>query len=56
MEKGSEIRDCNFERDTGIGDFTKRDSGNDTFLWDKGSKMHKENQAVTFVNVGNSRT
>ena len=27
-EKGSEIRDCNFERDTGLGDFMKRDSGN----------------------------
>ena len=27
-EKGSEIRGCNFERDTGFGDFTKRDSGN----------------------------
>ena len=27
-EKGSEIRDCNFERDTGFDDFTKRDSGN----------------------------
>ena len=32
MEKGSEIRDCNFDRDTGIEDFTKRDSGNDTFF------------------------
>ena len=25
---GSEIRDCNFERDTGFGNLTKRDSGN----------------------------
>ena len=24
----SEIRDCNFERDTGFGNLTKRDSGN----------------------------
>ena len=29
MEKTrNEIRDCNFERDTGLGDLTKRDSGN----------------------------
>ena len=43
-------------RETGFGDFTNRDSGNDTFLWDDGSKMYKENQAVIFVNAGNSRT
>ena len=30
-EKGSEIRDCNFERDTGFGDFTKRDPENVIF-------------------------
>ena len=30
MEKGNEIRDCNFERETGIGNFTKQDSRNDT--------------------------
>ena len=48
MEKRSEIRDCNFERDTGIGDFSKRDSENDTFLWENGSKLYKENQAVIF--------
>ena len=29
LEKtGSEIRDCNFDRDTGFGDVWKRDSGN----------------------------
>ena len=28
LEKRSEIRDCNFDRDTGFGDFWKRDSGN----------------------------
>ena len=38
MEKGSEIRDCNFERDTGIGDLTKRDSENDTFFLGKWMK------------------
>ena len=27
----SEIRNCNFEQDPGIGVFIKRDSGNDTF-------------------------
>ena len=27
-EKRSEIRDCNLERDTGFGHFTKRDLGN----------------------------
>ena len=26
-EKGSEIRDCRYERDTGFGNFTKRDWG-----------------------------
>ena len=52
MEKGSEIRDCNFERDTEIGDFTKRKSGNDIFFGESGSKMYKENQervAVHFL-------
>ena len=41
MEKGNEIRDCNFERDTGIGNFTKRDSGNDTFSGKVGRKCTK---------------
>ena len=27
-KKRNEIRDCNFERDTGFGDLTKRESGN----------------------------
>ena len=27
-EKGDEIRDCNYDRDTGFGDLNKRDSGN----------------------------
>ena len=31
-EKRNEIRDCRFERDTGFGNFTKRDSGN-VDLW-----------------------
>ena len=35
VEKGREIRDCNFERDTGIGDFTKRDSDNYNFFLEK---------------------
>ena len=53
MEKGSEIRDCNFERDTGISDFTKRDSGNDTFFSGKvGRKCRK--RIKLYVNVGNS--
>ena len=25
---GNEIRDCNYDRDTGFGDFNKRESGN----------------------------
>jgi len=25
--KGDEIRDCNFDRDTGFGDFNRRESG-----------------------------
>ena len=27
-EKGDEIRDCNYDRDTGFGDFNGRESGN----------------------------
>jgi len=27
-EKGDEIRDCNFDRDTGLDDFNRRESGN----------------------------
>ena len=27
-EKGDEIRDCNYDRDTGFGDFNRRESGN----------------------------
>ena len=27
-EKEDEILDCNFDRDTGFGDFNKRESGN----------------------------
>ena len=27
-EKGDEIRDCNYHRDTGFGDFNRRESGN----------------------------
>ena len=26
-ERGDEIRDCNYDRDTGFGDFNKRESG-----------------------------
>ena len=26
-EKGDEIRDCNYDRDTGFGDFDRRESG-----------------------------
>ena len=26
-EKGDEIRDCNYDRDTGFGDFNRRESG-----------------------------
>ena len=41
-EKRNEIRDCRFERDTGFGNFTKRDSGN-VDLWnrDPGSPVTK---------------
>ena len=56
VEKGREIRDCNFERHTGIDDFTKRDSGNYNFFWKSGLKMYKKNQAVIFGNVGNGGT
>ena len=36
----SEIRDFNFEWNTGIGDFTKQESGNDTFFfWESRLKM-----------------
>ena len=27
-KKGSEVRGCRYKRDTGFGNFTKRDSGN----------------------------
>ena len=27
MKRENEIRDCNYERDVGFGDFTARDSG-----------------------------
>ena len=27
-ENGDEIRDCNYDRDTGFGDFKRRESGN----------------------------
>ena len=27
-EKEDEIRDCNFDRDTGLDDFSRRESGN----------------------------
>ena len=27
-EKEDEIRDCNYDRDTGFGDFNRRESGN----------------------------
>ena len=30
-EKGDEIRDCNYDRDTGFGDFSRRESGNSEF-------------------------
>ena len=41
-EKGSEIRDCRYERDTRFEDFTKRDSGNIAFKKrDPGSPVTK---------------
>ena len=47
MEKGNEIRDCRYERDTGFGNFTKRDSGNVAFRnrypGSPMTKMYKEN-------------
>ena len=39
---GSEIRDCNLERDPGIGFFIKRDSGYDTFLGKMDRKCAKK--------------
>ena len=27
-EKGDEIRDCNYDRDMGFGDFNRQESGN----------------------------
>ena len=47
------IRDCRYERDTGFGNFNKRDSGNIAFKNPRsgksGDKICKENQAVFFV-------
>ena len=41
-EKGSEIRDCRYERDAGFGNFTKRDSENIAFKnRDRGSPVTK---------------
>ena len=48
---GSEIRDCNFERDTEFDNLTKRDSGNVILKsLDPGNpwtKMYEQNQAVS---------
>ena len=41
MKRGSEIRDCNFEWETGIGDFAKWDSRNDTFSRKMGQNCTK---------------
>ena len=52
-ETEEEVRDCNYERGTGFGDFNKRKSGiPDT-------EICNENQAVIsahLIKVGNSRT
>ena len=54
-EKGDEIRDCNHGRDTGFGDFNKRESGNVALKKPRfgnikkprfGNEICKENQAV----------
>jgi len=59
-EKRNEIRDCNYDRDTGFGDFNRRESGNVSLKKPRfGNSRDKENQAAIlahFINVGNSRT
>ena len=63
IREGDEIRDCNYDRDTGFGDFNRRESGNVTLRnRDSGipeTEIFKENQAVILahlINVENSRT
>ena len=50
MKKGDKIRDCNYDRDTGFGEFNRRESGNVALRSrDSGipeTKICKENQAV----------
>ena len=63
---GDEIRDCSYDRDTGFGDFNKRESGYVALRKPKfrnseipETEICKENQAVILahlVKVGNSRT
>ena len=59
-ERGDEIRDCNYDRDTGFGDFNKRESGNVALNKPRfGTEICKENQAVMLahlIKVANSRT
>ena len=63
MEKEDEIRDCNYDLDTGFGDFNKREReiplkrNRDSGIPD--TEICKENQAVILahlIKVGNSRT
>ena len=60
-EKEDEIRDCNYDRDAGFGDFNGRESGNVALNRDSGipeTEICKENQAVVLghlINVGNGR-
>ena len=63
-EKRDEIRDCNYDRDTGFGDFNRRESGKVALKKPRFGNFHaeteirKENQAVIeahLINVGNSR-
>ena len=62
-ERGFEIRDGNYDRDTGFGDFNKQESGNVAFRnRDSGIpeiEICNENQAVNLahlIKVGNGRT
>lgn len=51
-----EIRDCNYERDTGWGRILQNLILKNRDSRSQETKMYKENQAVILVNVGNSRT
>ena len=54
-EKGSEIRDYRYERDTGFGNFAKRDSGNIALKnRDQGSPLTKCTNKIKLSSSYNS--